>query len=151
MSLYIFLSLVKNDALLRAVMALAAVGEAVYLLRMYRTSKKFQAISEGAWFVIMISIFLGRPRISLVDHQVFALATIFYRPYYTNYCNLRLALIIGLVNMALVLPITCGAVTDPGLSDLLAVPYLLLVASLWAFCSKPGASILGFERESSNM
>jgi tryptophan-rich sensory protein len=81
---------------------------------------------------------------------MFFFATALYRPYYTNYCNLRLALIVGLSNMALVLPVTCGLVTNPELSDLLAVPYLLLVASLWVFCSKLGADILGFERESSD-
>src|ERR1035438_3186194 len=135
MSIYIFIRLVKNEAILRAGLALMAVGETVILLRMYRAAKKFQAISEGAWFIIMLSIFLSPSSFDLMQHQVFTLATILYRPYYTNYCNLRLALIVGFVNMALVLPVTCGVVTNLDLADLLAVPYLLLVASLWVFCS----------------
>ena len=150
MLLGIFLYFQKNEKILFVAMGLITILELVNLLRMYSASKKFQAISEGAWFVIMLSIFLGPYRLSLMDHQVFTLATIFYRPYYTNYCNLRLALIVGLSNMAVVLPVTCGVVTNPVLCDLLAVPYLLLVASLWIFCSKPGADILGFERESSD-
>jgi hypothetical protein len=146
MLLGIFLYFEKNEKILVVAMGLITILELVNLLRMYSASKKFQAISEGAWFIIMLSIFVGPYRLSLMDHQVFTLATILYRPYYTNYCNLRLALIVGLSNMALVLPVTCGLVTDPGLSELLAVPYVLLVASLWVFCSELGADILGFER-----
>jgi len=150
MSLGIFIYFQKNEKVLLGAMVLVTILEFVNLLRMYNGLERFQAISEGAWFLVMLSIFLGPYRHSLMDHLVFTYATIFYRPYATNYCNPRLALGVGLMIMVAVLPVTCGIVTDTGLADLLAALYLLLVASLWAFCSKLGAKVFGFEQDSTN-
>jgi len=151
MSIYIVLdSLLKNEGFVLPIIAILAVGETAYLLSQYQASKKLQAMCEGAWFLVLLSIFLGIYRNSLMHHRVFTYATILYRPYATSYCNLRLALIIGLSTMAIVLPVTCGIVTNDEISDLLAMLYLLLVLSLWAFCSKPGAAIFGFEKDPSN-
>ena len=144
MSLYAFGRLSNSDSVMFVLLLLAAVLETVHLIGKYRKSTRLYVGCEAAYFIVLLSIFLGPYRNSLSDHIAFFIATVFYQPYYTLYCNRRLAFAIGLLIMAVVLPVTCGIVADAGFADLLAATYALLVVSLWAFCSKLGAMVFGF-------
>ena len=148
MSIFAYVRLSPNKSVIPVAILLLSILEALRLIQAFKESKKVEALSEAAYFIVLLSVFLGVYRSSLADHRMFMFATIFYRPNYTLYCNRRIALILGFLIMCSVLPITCGLVTKPDVVGLLSGLYALIVSALWALCSKPAAKVFGFEENS---
>jgi RHS repeat-associated protein len=146
MSVYAYLSLSTNRAVLPTAIVLLCVLELVLFVRSYRKSSKVEAWTDLASVVVLLLVCLGVYRRFIVGHATFIFATVFYRPFFTRCCNPRLALALNLMIVAAVLPGTCGIVTNSDFVGLLGVLYALLVGCLWVFCSKLGASLFGFAR-----
>jgi hypothetical protein len=148
MSIFAYVRLSTNKAVMPMAILLLCILEVVQFVRAYRETRRLEAWCEVVYCVVLLSVFLGAYRHSIVDHRTFMFATVFYRPFYTRYCNRRLSLILCLLIMAAVCPVTCGIVTNSDFVDLLTALYALLVACLWLFCSKLGARAFGFEQNS---
>ncbi len=148
MSVFAYICLSTNKYVLPAALLLLIMLEIVQLIILFKEGKKLDIGCEVAFFLVFFSAFFGIYRKTFTANYTFLLATVFYRPNYTLYCNRRLALILGLLIMAVALPITCGIVTGRETVDLLSTLYALLVAGLWVFCSKLGAKGLGFGESS---
>lgn len=136
MSFYALLMLSKNSTLIVVMILLLSVLELVSLLRMYKESTRSELGIELLYFVVLLSVFVGPFREHFANHRIFMFATILYRPYYTAYANRRIALVLGLLIVAVVLPITIGLVRVENTIDILAVAYAALVVALWVSCSK---------------
>ncbi|MGA3325891.1 MAG: hypothetical protein ABSF45_15570 [Terriglobia bacterium] len=143
-ALYAFLMLSSSKAALPAAIILLGILEVVELKRMYKEFGWVYVGCEVAYFPVLMLFVWAVYHDLLVNHPTFVLATIFYRPFFTLFCNRRLAFGMGLAILVATLPIATGIVTDPDFVDLLTTLYALLVAGLWAFCSKLGASVFGF-------
>ena len=144
-AMYAYLMLSSNKAVLPATIVLLSILEVVELKRMYKEFGWLYVGCEVAYFPVLLLFGWAVYHDLLVGHPTFVFATIFYRPYFTLFCNRRLAFGMGLTILVIVLPITTRIVTDPDLLNLLTALYALLVAGLWAFCSKLGARIFNFE------
>ncbi len=145
---YAYACLSQSKAVLPVAIGLFGILEAVHVLRNYRKLGRLVLFCEILYSVVFISVCLGVYLKTSAASQSFLLATIFYRPYYTLRCNRRLALTLGLLILALVLPVSFGFVTDPDSVGFLSALYVLMVAALWVFCSKLGAKVFGFAEES---
>ena len=142
MSAYVYLSLSTSKFIFPGLIIALSIMEVGRLIKGLRESRRVEALSELAYFLVLLSLFLGILRHSLDGHHAVLYITILYRPNYTLYWNQRLALGLGVLILAVTVPIMLGIVTHPDLVGLLTVLYGLLVAGLWLFCSKLGAWVL---------
>jgi hypothetical protein len=145
MSVYAFLSLLPTKIGLRLTVALLYVLTVVEFIRSYRSSRKIVAWTNTASAVVALLALWGAYRHTITAHNTFLFATVLYRPYFTRYCNRRLMIVVTGLIVATILLGTCGIVTNSDLLGLLGAFYALMVATLWAFCSKFGATVFGFE------
>jgi uncharacterized membrane protein YiaA len=144
-SIYAYVRLSTNKAVMPMAIVLLCVLEVAQFARAYKESKKVEAWTDAASVLVLLLVCVGVYRHSIATHPTFIFATVFYRPFYTRYCHRRLALVLALLIICAVLPAICGIVRDPDSISVLAALYALLVATLWVFCSKLGATIFGFE------
>lgn len=136
MSLYAFLRLSHNPMVFRVSIGLLVILEAVKLWFASRESTRTEVAIEAAFFVVLISIVLGP--ITRYEYA-FLFSTILYRPDYLRHGNRVMALTLSLLIAAVVLPITCGLVTDRSSLNLLSWLYASFVFCFWLTCSKLGA------------
>ena len=144
-SVYAFLSLSPHKFALRAAIVLLCALTVIEFIRSYRSSRKIVAWTNTASAVVVLLALWGVYRQTITAHNTFLFATIFYRPYFTRYCNRRLVIVLTALIVTTALLATSEIITDSDLLGLLAGFYGLLVAALWAFCSKFGATVFGFE------
>ena len=142
MSAYVYLRLSTSRLVFPGVVIALSIAEVVLLIKAFRESRRLEALSELAYFLVLFSFLFGILRHYLDGQYAVLYITILYRPYYTLYRNQRLALGLGALILAVTVPIMLGIVTDPDLLGLLTALYGLLVAGLWLFCSKLGAWVL---------
>jgi hypothetical protein len=145
MSIFAYVALSNNPRVLAAAFLAFIVLEIVQLLSWSRRGEILHVACEVAYFLVLTTAVVGLYHKTMAKDFIFLQATIFYRPYYTFRRNRRLALVLGVLILIVALPITLGIVTDRESVRVLSVLYLLLVASLWAFCSKLGARFFGFD------
>jgi hypothetical protein len=150
MSLYAYASLSTNPHVLAAAFLVFIILEIVQLFSWSRKGEMLHVACEVAYFLVLSTALVGVYSKTMTRDYTFLWATILYRPYYTLRCNRRLALVLGVLIVIVALPITLGIVTDRESVGLLSVFYFLLVAGLWAFCSKFGARFFGFEEDAAD-
>ena len=143
MSAYVYLRLSSSRLVFPGVLIALSILEVARLIKGFRESRRLEALCELAYFLVLFSFFLGILRHSLDGQYAVLYITILYRPNYTLYWHQRLALGLGVLIVAVTLPIMLGIVTNPDLVGLLTVLYGLSVAGLWVFCSKLAAWAFG--------
>jgi hypothetical protein len=148
MAIYAYVRLTANHAVLLGVIALLALMSALRIFLRYRRAAvpKYDVGFEIAFSAVLFSVLLGPLRASLSSHPFLLFSTIFYRPEYMTEGSRRLALVLSIIIAVVVLPATCGIVTASSTVDFLSVIYSAIVLSLWIFCSKISAIIVGSPR-----
>ncbi len=142
-TLYAYASLSKKPVVFPAIILLFAVLEFFHAARIYKEPTPMHLACELAYFAVLFSISIGVYRNSLPSGWLIVFATIFYRPFFTTYRNLRIAFALGLVIAFLVLPLAWGLVKNPEMVLLLSIGYAASVAALWLFCSKLSSRVFG--------
>ena len=142
MSAFAYAMLSTNKFVIPGLIVALSIFEVIGLVKGFKESKMLEALCEVVYFIVLLALGFGASRALFAGHWGVIWVTIFYRPQYTVYRNQRLAFALGLLIMAVTLPITLGIVTDPSAVALLTTMYGLLVAGLWLFCSKLGAWVL---------
>ena len=150
LSIFAYVSLSNNPRVLAAAFLAFIVLEIVQLLSWSRRGEILHVACEVAYFLVLTTTLVGLYHKTMAKDFIFLQATIFYRPYYTLRCNRRLALVLGVLIAVVALPVTLGIVIDPKSVSFLSVLYFLLVAALWAFCSRFGARFFGFEEDAAD-
>jgi hypothetical protein len=144
MSMYAYFMLSTNKAALPTATVIFSILEIVQVRRRYQEATRLETVCEAAYFLALGCVAIGIYRTPISGHLYLLLGVIFYRPYYTLYSHPRLALVLGLLIIAAVLPIACGIATDSDSVGMLMGLYALLVSGLWVFCSKFGETVFDF-------
>jgi hypothetical protein len=139
MSIFVYMRLASEGFILA--LLLIVVGGVLQVVGRWKSSSRMDIAFDAVSTVVLVSVILHVYHRSLTTYVVLFFTTIFYRPGYLHHGNRRLALIVSLVIAGVVLPVTCGFVSDPSLVQVASGLYALLVLSLWIFCSKFGAGL----------
>jgi hypothetical protein len=143
MSGFAYFRLSNGKFVIPEFIAVLSILEIYGLVKGIKESKVYEALCEIEYFFVLLALLFGAYRGTLSGQSGIAYVTIFYRPQYTVHRNQRLAFTLGLLIMAVTLPVGLGIVMDPVFVELLIVIYGFLVAGLWVFCSKLGAWAFG--------